>query len=79
MRILLTGAAGFIGSHIRRTLQDSGHEVVAIDLVLAAAHGRGAEPPDGVDLVDVRDPEALDARLVGVDAVCHQAAWSARA
>ncbi|MEV0247316.1 NAD-dependent epimerase/dehydratase family protein [Nocardia sp. NPDC050712] len=74
MRVLLTGAAGFIGSHIRRALEHGGHEVVAIDLMLAAAHGHEADLPDGVDLVDVRDPEALDACLRGVDAVCHQAA-----
>ncbi|MGV9676036.1 NAD-dependent epimerase/dehydratase family protein [Nocardia sp. NPDC003482] len=74
MRILLTGAAGFIGTHVLRALNDAGHEVVAIDTMLAAAHGPGAAPPDGVARVDVRDPEALDARLRGVDAVCHQAA-----
>lgn len=74
MRVLLTGAAGFIGSHIHRTLLDAGHEVTALDLMLPAAHGPGAEPPAGVDRVDVRDPEALDARLTGIDVVCHQAA-----
>ncbi|MBF6329613.1 NAD-dependent epimerase/dehydratase family protein [Nocardia transvalensis] len=74
MRILLTGAAGFIGSHIRRALVEAGHEVVAVDLMLAAAHGPDAVPPDGVERVDVRDPAALDPSLRGVDAVCHQAA-----
>ncbi|WP_067548489.1 NAD-dependent epimerase/dehydratase family protein [Nocardia crassostreae] len=74
MRVLLTGAAGFIGSHIRRALAAAGHEVLAVDLMLAAAHGPDASPPDGVDRVDVRDPDALDARLRGIDAVCHQAA-----
>ncbi|MFI6869844.1 NAD-dependent epimerase/dehydratase family protein [Nocardia sp. NPDC050406] len=74
MRVLLTGAAGFIGSHIRHALAAAGHEVIAVDLMLAAAHGPAALPPDGVELVDVRDPDALDPRLRGVDAVCHQAA-----
>lgn len=74
MRVLLTGAAGFIGSHIRRALEGAGHEVVAVDLMLAAAHGPDALPPAGVEAVDVRDPDALDLRLRGVDAVCHQAA-----
>ncbi|MBF6063994.1 NAD-dependent epimerase/dehydratase family protein [Nocardia terpenica] len=74
MRVLVTGAAGFIGSHVWRALVDAGDEVVAGDLMLAAAHGRGAEPPDGVHRVDVRDPEAVAALLCGVDVVCHQAA-----
>ncbi|WP_307817651.1 NAD-dependent epimerase/dehydratase family protein [Nocardia acididurans] len=74
MRVLLTGAAGFIGAHIHRKLRDAGHEVVGIDLMLAAAHGGEAEPPYGVERVDIRDPEGLDTCLRGVDAVCHQAA-----
>ncbi|MEV6070595.1 NAD-dependent epimerase/dehydratase family protein [Nocardia sp. NPDC052001] len=74
MRVLLTGAAGFIGSHIRRALAAVGHEVIAVDLMLPAAHGFDATPPVGVSVLDVRDPEALDARLRGIDAVCHQAA-----
>ncbi|WP_024799423.1 NAD(P)-dependent oxidoreductase [Nocardia sp. BMG51109] len=74
MRVLLTGAAGFIGSHIRHALDDAGDEVVPVDLMLAAAHGPGAAAPDGVRQVDVRDPDAVPALLTGVDVVCHQAA-----
>ncbi|WP_227982485.1 NAD-dependent epimerase/dehydratase family protein [Nocardia spumae] len=74
MRILLTGAAGFIGSRIRQALAEAGHELVAIDVMLGAAHGRDARPPDGVRCADVRDPDALDTALRGVDVVCHQAA-----
>ncbi|MEU8900493.1 NAD-dependent epimerase/dehydratase family protein [Nocardia sp. NPDC048505] len=74
MRVLLTGAAGFIGSHIQQALERAGHEVVAIDLMLAAAHGPEAPAPLGTHHLDVRDPEALDSVLPGIDAVCHQAA-----
>ncbi|MEV6774557.1 NAD-dependent epimerase/dehydratase family protein [Nocardia sp. NPDC051030] len=74
MRVLLTGAAGFIGSHIHSALLDAGHEVIALDFMLAAAHGPAAVPPSGVARVDVRDPDTLDRYLHGVDAVCHQAA-----
>ncbi|MGV9411328.1 NAD-dependent epimerase/dehydratase family protein [Nocardia sp. NPDC003693] len=74
MRVLLTGAAGFIGSHIRDALRGAGHEVVAVDLMLAAAHGPDAPAPAGVHRVDVRDPDAIAALLPGIDAVCHQAA-----
>ncbi|MGW4353863.1 NAD-dependent epimerase/dehydratase family protein, partial [Nocardia sp. NPDC004582] len=59
MRVLLTGAAGFIGSHIHRAALAAGHEVVAVDLMLAAAHGRDAVPPPGITPADVRDPDAL--------------------
>jgi dTDP-L-rhamnose 4-epimerase len=55
-------------------LTDAGHEVVGVDAMLSAAHGEGAVLPDGVDRVDVRDPAALADVLVGIDAVCHQAA-----
>ncbi|MTE13794.1 NAD-dependent epimerase/dehydratase family protein [Nocardia aurantiaca] len=74
MRVLLTGAAGFIGSHIHRAAQAAGHDVIAVDVMLAAAHGSAAVPPPGIARVDVRDPDALDTVLRGVDVVCHQAA-----
>ncbi len=74
MRVLLTGAAGFIGSRVSAALVDAGHEVVGVDAMLPAAHGAGAEPPADVQLVDVRDAGAVASLLDGVDAVCHQAA-----
>ncbi|PPJ33697.1 NAD-dependent dehydratase [Nocardia nova] len=74
MRILLTGAAGFIGSHVWRALTDAGHEVVAVDAMLTAAHGVEARSPEGLHRVDVRDEDALDRLLPGIDVVCHQAA-----
>ncbi|MER6444192.1 NAD-dependent dehydratase [Streptomyces venezuelae] len=60
MRVLVTGGAGFIGSHVVAELTGRGHEPVVFDL---AADGR-----------DVRDPDAVERALAGVDAVCHQAA-----
>ena len=74
MKVLLTGAAGFIGSRIRAQLTDGGHEVVAVDAMLPAAHGDATTPPDGVRVLDVRDAAGLAELLPGVDVVCHQAA-----
>ncbi|GAA4120146.1 NAD-dependent epimerase/dehydratase family protein [Nocardioides fonticola] len=73
MRILLTGAAGFIGSAIRRMAEAEGVEVVGADLMLPAAHGT-SEPPPGIHRLDVREPDGWAELLEGVDAVCHQAA-----
>lgn len=74
MRVLLTGAAGFIGSRVWAALLADGHDVVALDVLLDAAHGEGAALPETCHRVDVRDADALAPLLVGVDAVVHQAA-----
>lgn len=74
MRVLLTGAAGFIGSRVDGALRAAGHEVIAVDALLPAAHGPSPELPPGCRRVDVRDADALAPLLRGVDLVCHQAA-----
>ncbi|OBF24287.1 NAD-dependent dehydratase [Mycobacterium kubicae] len=74
MRVLLTGAAGFIGSRVDTALRAAGHEVVGVDVLLPAAHGPDAVLPDGCHRIDVRDADALAPLLAGVDLVCHQAA-----
>ncbi|MBQ1100783.1 NAD-dependent epimerase/dehydratase family protein [Streptomyces sp. b94] len=61
MRVLVTGGAGFIGSHVVEALRAHGHEVVGYDV---------REDPGA----DVRDPAAVARALAGADAVCHQAA-----
>src|SRR5947208_1208694 len=58
--ILVTGGAGFIGSHIVDALRAEGHEVRVLDV---------REPGQ-----DVRDPATVERSLEGVTAVCHQAA-----
>ncbi|MFI5809127.1 NAD-dependent epimerase/dehydratase family protein [Streptomyces sp. NPDC051561] len=76
MRVLVTGGAGFIGSHIVERLISANHEPVVLDALLPAAHPTAPRPPAGVEWVhaDVRDAEAMRRVLRGVDAVCHQAA-----
>ena len=76
MRVVVTGGAGFIGSHIVDELIELGHEVVVVDDLDPAAH-RGV--PDGLHpqaehvWADVRDADAWAPLLAGADAVCHQA------
>jgi dTDP-L-rhamnose 4-epimerase len=74
VRVLLTGAAGFIGSRVGAALRAAGHEVVAVDAMLPAAHGRDAGLPRDCRRVDIRDADALAPLLDGIDVVCHQAA-----
>jgi dTDP-L-rhamnose 4-epimerase len=80
MKVLVTGAAGFIGSHAVEAFAAAGHEVVGFDVLLPAVHpdpeAARARIPDGVELVraDVRDGAAVRRALAGVDVVCHQAA-----
>jgi dTDP-L-rhamnose 4-epimerase len=73
MRVLITGAAGFIGSHIADRLGRRGHETLLLDNLLPKAHGPHATVPR-VTVGDVRDAGLLDDMLRGVDVVCHQAA-----
>ena len=76
-RIVVTGGAGFIGSHLVDRLCAAGHQVVVIDNLDPAAHDG---PPEWLNDAaeylwrDVRDPEVWDEVLPGVDAVSHQAA-----
>ena len=77
MKVIVTGGAGFIGSHIVDQLVAGGHEVIVIDDLDPAAHD--GEPTGLADAAryvwgDVRDPDLWDTTLNGVDAVCHQAA-----
>lgn len=78
--ILITGGAGFIGSHLADELLRAGHRVRALDNLSEQVHGPGGVRPDylnpEVELIvgDVRDPAAVRQALDGVDAVYHFAA-----
>ena len=77
MRILVTGAAGFIGSHVVDAALAAGHDVVGLDSLAPTAHdARPAYWPDDAELIvgDIRDDSLLRRVLDGVDVVCHQAA-----
>jgi dTDP-L-rhamnose 4-epimerase len=78
LRVLVTGGAGFIGSHLVRELAGRGHEVRVLDNFEPQVHGRTAScnPPSGVELIrgDVRDRDCVARALEGVEAAFHQAA-----
>lgn len=73
-RVLVTGADGFIGSHLAADQAERGRRVVALDLHLGNVRHLAA--PGRFDLVegDVTDPAVLDRALGGVDTVFHLAA-----
>ncbi|BDG07483.1 NAD-dependent epimerase/dehydratase family protein [Anaeromyxobacter paludicola] len=79
-RVLITGGAGFIGSHLADHLLARGYAVRALDALSPQVHGEDpARPPwlaPEVELQvgDVRDPAAVRRALQGVDAVVHLAA-----
>lgn len=76
-RILVTGGAGFIGSHLVDALLERGHEIRVLDaLVEQVHHGAGPKLPASVQFLqgDVRDRALVDAALEGVEVVFHQAA-----
>jgi dTDP-L-rhamnose 4-epimerase len=72
--ILVTGGAGFIGSHIVDALLAQGDEVRVLDS-LAAHTGVPDYLPREIELVhgDIRDPATVRRSLEGVEHVCHQA------
>lgn len=80
MRILITGGAGFIGSHLADELQRHGYFVRVLDCLEPQVHGNNCQRPDYLspetELIpgDIRDPEIVQEALDGMDAVFHFAA-----
>jgi len=68
MRILVTGATGFVGSRLVPALLDAGHDVRA----LVRDRSR-YDPPDGVEVAegDLLDPGSFESALAGVDAAYY--------
>ena len=72
MKVALTGATGFIGSHVLTELTDHGHEVTALvrdDAHAEQVRARGAVPV----VIDLSDSAAVADLLRGVDAAIHTA------
>lgn len=76
MRLLVTGGAGFIGSHLVDAALSEGWQVRVLDSLDAGVHRSAPQVPDGVELVSgsVTDRTVVDRALLGIDAVAHQAA-----
>jgi dTDP-L-rhamnose 4-epimerase len=76
-QILITGGAGFIGSHLANELLDRGYRVRALDNLSPQVHGPDRKRPEYLDpevellVGDVRDPDMVRRALRGVDAVFH--------
>lgn len=79
-KILITGGAGFIGSHLADELIREGYEVVVLDNLSEQVHGSGNIIPEylnpEVEFIygDVRDAALVEELVEGVDAVFHFAA-----
>jgi dTDP-L-rhamnose 4-epimerase len=79
MRVLVTGGAGFIGSHTVDGLLARGHSVRVLDIIVPQVHGKDGQPPAYLDpraelvIGRVEDPVAVTQALDGVDKVIHLA------
>ncbi len=80
MNVLVTGGAGFVGSHLVDALVAAGHRVRVLDNLDSQVHGEGAVRPTHLhadaelQIGDVRDRAAVARALDGIDQVYHQAA-----
>ena len=85
MKVLVTGGAGFVGSHTVDVLREEGHQVVVLDNLDAQVHGQVGgfpsnllhhERDEAVRFVhgDVRDPSLMRSLLENIDGVLHLAA-----
>ena len=75
-RVLVTGGAGFVGSHLVDALVARGDEVVVVDNLDPAAHSGTPDylnPAAQYRWVDIRERSTWDDTLAGVDVVSHQA------
>jgi dTDP-L-rhamnose 4-epimerase len=73
VKVLLTGAAGFIGGAVAEALRARGDDVVLVDAFIPQAHPPDAHDDD-VARLDVRRADEWVDLLRGVDVVCHQSA-----
>lgn len=75
-RILVTGGAGFIGTHLVRDLVADGHSVSVLDRMSEQVHGPSPRAPDGCRFLqgDIRDAATVERAMSGIEIVYHLAA-----
>jgi len=76
LRVLVTGGAGFIGSHVSRVLLQQGHQVTVVDN-LCRGYRQLVHPEARFVQADLADQEAVEGALRGQDAVVHMAGFIA--
>src|SRR5215472_8593299 len=78
LRVLVTGGAGFIGSHLTDALVERGHQVRVLDLLVPQVHAgdvAGYVNPQAEFIKgDVCDPKTVQLAVQDIDAVFHEAA-----
>lgn len=72
MNILVTGGAGFIGSHVTKLLLESGHKVTVFDN-LSLGKKESVDKRAKLKVGDIRNSKEIESALVGIDAVIHMA------
>ncbi len=79
MKVLVTGGAGFIGSHLTDRLVADGHTVVVLDNLSTGSLGNLAAARDRIEFLegDLRDRATVERACRGVEVVFHQAALAA--
>src|SRR3990172_5694210 len=74
MKVLVTGGAGFIGSHVNKLLLDQNHQVTVVDN-LSKGHKNSLDLRVSFHQISLEDQKQLEDILVGHDAVIHMASF----